>query len=223
MDDPVQALAYAEADFEQPHSMFVGACLGFFAEMGAEPDQILDLGCGPCDIVARLARRLTFDRFDAVDGSGAMIDLARKRLEAEGLADRVRLIHGYIPADPPGHGIYDAIVSNSILHHLNDPMDLWHAVKRLARPRAAVFVMDLTRPESEAAAQALVDAYAEGEPDILRHDFYHSLLAAYRPHEVVEQLAAAGLSGLSVSVPTDRHVIVSGRISETVVHKAGLI
>ncbi|MBI1195665.1 MAG: methyltransferase domain-containing protein [Gammaproteobacteria bacterium] len=223
MDDPDQAMAYAEADFEQPHTMFVDECLGFFGCAGVEPREIMDLGCGPCDIVARLARRLAFDRFDAIDGAEAMIALARRRLEAEGLADRVRLIRGYIPNDLPEQASYDAIVSNSILHHLNDPMDLWRAVKRLTRPGAAVFVMDLRRPPSEDAAKAMVDEYAGGEPDVLRHDFYCSLLAAYRPDEVAEQISAAGLSGLSVSVPTDRHLIVSGRISATDVHKAALI
>ena len=222
MDDPAQALAYAEADFEAPHSMFVDDCLACFEAMRAKPREIVDLGCGPGDIVVRLARRLSFDRFDAIDGAGAMIELARHRLQAEGMQDRIRLIHGHIPADLHELGSYDAIVSNSILHHLDDPMNLWHAVNRLARPGAVIFVMDLLRPESERAAQTLVDEYAAGEPDVLRHDFYHSLLAAYRWEEVAAQLADAGLSGLSVSVPSDRHLIVSGRLAETDSHKAGL-
>lgn len=223
MNDPAQALAYAEADFEQPHTMFVDDCLAFFSSQRAEPRNVLDLGCGPGDIVARLARRLPFDRLDAIDGAGAMIELAQRRMQSEGLTGRVSLIHGYIPDDLPEYGDYDAIVSNSILHHLNEPMDLWRAVKSLARPGAVVFVMDLRRPESVYAAQALVDEYAAGEPAVLRNDFYHSLLAAYRPAEVDEQLANAGLACLSVSTPTDRHMVVCGRIPETDAHKTELI
>jgi len=218
MDDPDQAQAYAEADFEQPHSMFVEDCLTFFDSVGADPRHILDLGCGPGDIVARLARRLRFDGFDAVDGAPAMIALARRRLQTEGLADKVRFIHGYIPDGLSECGTYDAIVGNSILHHLSDPMDLWRVVKRLGRPGAAVFIMDLRRPESELAAEALVDEYAVGEPEVLRHDFFYSLLAAYRPGEVKGQLAVSGLTGLSVSASTDRHLIVSGRITESDTH-----
>ncbi len=223
MDDPDQALAYAEADFEQPHTMFVEDCLVFFESIQVDPRHILDLGCGPGDIVARLAGRLSFDRFDAVDGSVAMIELARRRLLSAGLTERVHLIQGHIPDDLSELTAYDAIISNSILHHLNDPMDLWRVIKQLGRPGAAVFIMDLRRPESEYAARALVNEYAADEPEVLRHDFYHSLLAAYRLDEVTAQLAASGLTELSVSEPTDRHLIVCGRISETDVHKTVLI
>jgi hypothetical protein len=56
----------------------------------------------------------------------------------------------------------------------------------------------------------LVDTYASGEPDVLRRDFYHSLCAAFTPAEVEDQLAAAGLHGLSVEVISDRHLVVHG-------------
>jgi hypothetical protein len=51
-------------------------------------------------------------------------------------------------------------------------------------PGAPVLVMDLMRPASPAAAEALVEQYAAGEPEVLRRDFYNSLLAAFEPGEV---------------------------------------
>jgi hypothetical protein len=74
--------------------------------------------------------------------------------------------------------------------------------------------VELFRPENQAAARQLVEAYASGEPEILRRDFYNSLLAAFEPPEVEAQLAAAGLDGLSVTVISDRHLVVHGTISE---------
>ena len=69
----------------------------------------------------------------------------------------------------------------------------------------------LARPASPEAAQAVVDAYAADEPDVLRRDFLLSLHASYRTDEVQAQLGAAGLGGLEVGMVSDRHLGVWGR------------
>ncbi len=102
------------------------------------------------------------------------------------------------------------MISNSLLHHLNDPQVLWQSVLRHAAPGAPVFVMDLRRPDSLESAAALTNTYAANEPDILRNDFYHSLLAAYRVDEIQAQLRCAGIDWLTVSALGDRHIIVYG-------------
>jgi hypothetical protein len=45
---------------------------------------------------------------------------------------------------------------------------------------------------------------------VLRHDFYHSLCAAFEPAEIEAQLAAANLHELSVDILSDRHLVVHG-------------
>jgi len=105
-----------------------------------------------------------------------------------------------------------AVISNSLLHHLPNPLQFWQAIRRLAEPGACVLVMDLLRPESPEAAQAIVDRYAAGEPAILRRDFYNSLLAAFTEDEVAGQLATMNLTRLLIDVPDDRHWVVGGRI-----------
>jgi hypothetical protein len=72
--------------------------------------------------------------------------------------------------------------------------------------------MDLLRPESTEAAQALVEQYAADAPAILRRDFYNSLLAAYTEDEVAAQLAEMNLSRLLIDVPDDRHWMAGGII-----------
>jgi len=93
---------------------------------------------------------------------------------------------------------------------MRDPLALWQTVKHCAMPGAPGFVMDLCRPDSRERAQALVDEYAADEPPVLRHDFFHSLLAAYLPEEVEAQLGATGLEGLKVEQISDRHLLISG-------------
>ena len=62
-------------------------------------------------------------------------------------------------------------------------------------------------------SQRLVGLYAADAPEVLREDFYNSLLAAYRPEEVSTQLIRAGLDRLKLETPSDRHWVVSGTLS----------
>lgn len=210
MDDAAQARAYAEADFSEPHAHFVA----LFRESFPDEDlagMVLDLGCGPADVTLRLARAYPRCQVDGLDGAAAMLDLGKEAVRQAGLEARVRLVQGYLPGAEPPRAAYDAVVSNSLLHHLAEPAVLWDSVKRWAKPGAPVLVMDLLRPDSPAALDALVARYAADAPEVLRRDFAHSLRAAYRLEEVREQLANAGLAELAVRTVSDRHLLVSGR------------
>ena len=213
MDEFEQARAYAEADFSEPNERFVA----LFAEKfpGLRAGSLLDLGCGPGDLTLRLARRNPGLTVHGLDGSRPMLAFGEARLRDEpDLAARVRFLPGILPGATLPLDAYDAIVSNSLLHHLHDPMVLWRAVLGYGAPGAAVLLMDLFRPGSAAAARGIVEAYAGAEPDVLKQDFHNSLCAAFTPDEVREQLAASGLQALEVSVVSDRHMIVAGRLPE---------
>lgn len=212
MDDDEQARAYAEADFEDANSRFIGAFRKTFGdtEIGGE---VLDLGCGPGDIAMRFARAYPQCRITGVDGAQAMLRCGELNLAgAADIGGRVRFIHGMLPGARLPRETYDVVISNSLLHHLPDPGVMWASVKRFAAPGAPVFVMDLMRPMSRDGARAIVDQYAAGEPDVLREDFYNSLLAAFEPAEIESQLAEAGLERLAVRPISDRHVAIAGRM-----------
>ena len=214
MDDPQQALAYASADFTEAHSRIVDSFAGYFPDQGLRGD-ILDLGCGPGDISFRFTYRYPECSVVGVDGSKAMIALANQRKARAGdVGDRITFIEGLIPDVPLDTVPYTAIISNSLLHHLHKPHVLWETIHRYAGAGTKIYVVDLFRPENHAAARQLVAAYASGEPEILRRDFYNSLLAAFEPGEVEAQLARAGLDALSVAVISDRHLVVHGTIHE---------
>ena len=209
MDDADQARAYAAADFEQPHNEFITQFRRRFADRSVQ-GCVLDLGCGPCDITRRFALTYPDCTLHAVDGAAHMLTLGADMLRHNGLATRITLVKARLPdAALPRTG-YDAVISNSLLHHLADPQVLWHSITRYARPGAPVFIMDLSRPDSTAAARALMEQYAAGEPEVLRQDFYNSLCAAYRPDEIAAQLQAAGLGHLTIETISDRHCIVHG-------------
>ena len=209
MDDVAQARAYAQADFAEENQGFVDRFRDYFPEWTG--GHVVDFGCGPADIPIRFLRAFPDARITGVDASRPMLDLATKAVTAAGLTDKITLRCERFQAMTSPE-LADALLSNSLLHHVPNPLQFWFHLKQWAKPGACILVMDLLRPESTDAAQALVDQYAAHENPILKRDFYNSLLAAFTEDEVAAQLAEMNLSRLLIDVPDDRHWVVGGII-----------
>ena len=140
-----------------------------------------------------------------------MLKFAQEAVERAALGKRIQLRWIRLRGTEEVDDSFDTVISNSLLHHLADPMVLWHCVKQFGGAGAAVFIMDLNRPNSQTSAAQLVTQYSGGEPEILRRDFFNSLLASYRPEEIEEQLKQAELP-FKVEVVSDRHVVIYGNL-----------
>lgn len=209
MDGAEQAEAYAVADFSAVNARFVDVFRKHYP--GFEHGTIVDLGCGPADIAIRLVRVLPGITLVAIDGSHAMLEHARRAVGSAGLNGRVELRHSLLPGLDTGGRHFDALISNSLLHHLHDPMVLWSEIKHITTVGAPILVLDLMRPRTADRARALVETYVRDERPILKSDFYNSLLAAFTIDEIRSQLAAAGLDrALTVEAISDRHLSVHG-------------
>ena len=209
MEEDEQARAYAEADFEEAHSRFIALFREHFPDLSQ--GTALDLGCGPGDITFRFARAHPTMSVHGVDGSEAMLHYGRVALAQDPkLARRVELITGFLPGATLPRASYEAVISNSLLHHLHDPSILWNSVRRFAAPGAPIYVMDLLRPDSDADVERLVETYAGREPEVLKRDFHNSLKAAFTVSEVNDQLRQAELRQLHVKTVSDRHLLVTG-------------
>ena len=208
MDGAEQARAYADADFTEPHEAFVARFRELFPDFA--DGLVLDLGCGTADVTVRFARAYPETRVHGIDGARAMLDEGARHVARTTLADRVTLELRRLPDPSLSDAAYDAVVSNSLLHHLADPTVLWATIRAAALADAPVCIMDLRRPPHTDTARRLVDTYAGEESQVLRDDFYHSLCAAYTPEEVQSQLADSELEHLQVEPIGDRHLLVWG-------------
>jgi len=212
MDVPEEAAAYAAADFSAVNQAFVDRLV----ELLGPPDvpralpRALDLGTGPADIPLRVIRLRPNLRITAVDGSAAMLRLARSAIEraGAGAAERIQLVRADAKSLPFPAGSFDVIFSNSLLHHVADPAAMWSEIRRLIRPAGLIFLRDLARPATTADAAAIVEQYAGNESPMLREEFYRSLLAAYRVEEVRGQVELAALQQMNVAMSSDRHLDV---------------
>jgi cyclopropane fatty-acyl-phospholipid synthase-like methyltransferase len=209
MDDPEQVRAYAEADFQEENQGFVDYFLRLYDDL--DDGHVVDLGCGPGDIAIRLARSHPNCRITGIDASSPMVAWAEEAVKKAGLAHRIDFLCQRFQ-DASLLAPADALISNSLAHHVPNPLRFWYGMKNLVKSGGPVLVMDLLRPDSPEEAQAIVDQYAAQAPERLRQDFFHSLLAAFTEDEVASHLAELNLSRLMVDVPDDRHWIVYGHV-----------
>lgn len=209
MDGLEQARAYAQADFSEENQAFVDHFVERYPE--CTEGLVLDLGCGPADIPIRIVQKQPSLKVLGIDASIPMIDLARVAIEKAGLSGRITLECQRIQEVTLPDGA-DAVISNSLVHHIPNALQFWYAVKTLAKPGSPVLVMDLLRPDSPEDAEAMVNQYASQESAQLRKDFYNSLLSAWTEDEVAAQLAELNLSRLLIDVLDDRHWVVYGRV-----------
>jgi ubiquinone/menaquinone biosynthesis C-methylase UbiE len=207
MSEKEQALAYANANFEEPHNHFLELLTNLIEKKLIFSGDVLDLGTGAADIAIRFAQSFPSFHIDAVDGSNTMLDEARKVISKHELDDRIDLIHSPIQNIKSLEKEYVIIMSNSLLHHLHNPMVLWKLIKK-AEGTPIIIIMDLMRPKNMKEVDELVHKYARGEPEILQKDFRNSLKAAFTTEEIFLQLQNAGLESLNISTVSDRHLVI---------------
>lgn len=209
MDDVEQAQAYAEADFSEPHDAFVRHFSSRFPNFSGI--NVLDLGCGTADVIIRFACAYPGVKITGIDGAQAMLDIGVRAVGKRKFTRRIRLQKCVLPDAELLQIKYDAVISNSLLHHLNDPSVLWQTARSCAKPQAQIFIMDLLRPDTVKFAKGLVQRYAADASPVLQKDFFNSLLAAYSIEEIRHQLKRSRLDFLNIETVSDRHVLIWGK------------
>src|SRR5690606_35707552 len=112
---------------------------------------------------------------------------------------------------PYADGLFDAVMSNSIVHHIPEPGAALAEMARVLRPGGLFFVRDLLRPGDYATVDQLVATYAGDANAHQRQMFRDSLCAALTLDEMRGLLSAVGLAPASVRQTTDRHWTVCAR------------
>lgn len=201
MDTPEEANEYDAMDHREVNRRFVA---DFLAAQGpCRGGMILDVGTGTARIPIELCRNDAQARVVAMDLAFSMIELARRNVREAGLEGRITPYWG--DAKEAVGGPFEAVISNSIVHHIPDPAKALGTMAQAVSPGATLFVRDLARPDSRAELQALVDRYAAGESESARGMFAASLHAALRVDEVRALVRDLGWDENDVRMTSDRH------------------
>ena len=217
----LQVKAYAEADFSDTDENIIKKLEAFLRNKGKKVDEntsIVDLGCGPGNIAQRIALKWPSAQILGIDGSEEMLKIARRR--AALLADDFDLKGlSYLQTDISliAKGLVkvplaDIVVSNSLLHHLHDPLVFWNAIKNVSSCGAIQYHRDLERPASSKEVLEMQRKYLPDSPFALRKDYIASLHAAFTVIEVREQIQTVGLNGLNVLKVDERYLEVAGTV-----------
>jgi len=201
MDTFEEAVEYDSMDHSEVNRVFVTDLLA----AGKIAGDVLDLGTGTGQIPIELCHRTEDVRVMGVDLAAYMLDQARINIELETLTDRI--VFDLIDAKtlPHGDGQFDVVMSNSIIHHVPDPLPVMAEAVRVTKSGGIVFFRDLIRPVDEESLAQLVATYAADCNEIQTKMFSDSLRAAFTVQEIQELVVELGLEKNTVTATSDRH------------------
>ncbi len=209
MDSPEEAREYDGMDHSEVNRRFASDLLA----AGAAGD-MLDLGTGTAQIPIEVLRQEAEGRIMAADVAAAMLEVAHYNVHVAGFPDRIQLDLIDAKALHYRDGMFDVVMSNSLVHHLPDPFPALQEAVRVTRPGGLLFFRDLARPETAEELESLVTQYAGNESEPARRMFAESLRAALRLEEIQQLLADLGFPPESVELTSDRHWTWSARKPE---------
>lgn len=158
------------------------------APLRLRPEAVaLDVGCGRGFVLHSMALRLDgggravgIDIWNAADQSGNGPEAARRNAEAEGVADRVDLVHADARALPFAADTFDAVASCLAIHNIPEPSGRRQAlgeIVRVLKPNGQVAILDFQHTEQYALALSQA-----GLVDVTRSK---PLLAMFPPVRIV--------------------------------------
>ncbi|MDG2015150.1 MAG: class I SAM-dependent methyltransferase [Pirellulaceae bacterium] len=201
MDSPEEARDYDRMDHSEVNRAFVDEFLAAIEN----PQDVLDLGTGTAQIPIELCRRSQACRVMAVDASVNMLDIARGNIDIAGLLERIQLQKDDAKAMGFSDGMFDAVISNSIIHHIPEPMQCLREAQRVTREGGLLFFRDLLRPDSQQALEHLVRTYTGNESEHAQKMFGESLHAALSLEEIGDLVQTLGFDRNTVTQNSDRH------------------
>ena len=167
--------------------------------------EILDVGTGTARIPIALAAADRQARVLALDLSDTMLAQAEMNIAAAGMTPGSASTR----ATPrPSRHVrprpFEGVISNTIIHHIPDPLPALAAMAGLVASAARLWSGTSPVPIRR-ASQALTETYAGGESPEGRALFEASLNAALTLEEIRSLIKDLGLAPENVTMTSDRH------------------
>jgi tRNA (cmo5U34)-methyltransferase len=173
--EPAERVRAYDADMDVMHPLrhkMIDVIMDVLPFDAAAPLWVLDLGVGTGVLAERFLRKFTAGRVIAVDGSHAMLELAKSRLTP--LADRLTLEVADFRRLPTSlaAGSLDAVISAYALHHLNaaDKLAVLRRALALVKPGGWLVNADLVVAADERVERRIQQRRVEGIVSRARSD-----------------------------------------------------
>ena len=201
MDTAEEADGYDEMDHSGPNRALVERLL----ELGVH-GRVLDIGTGPGHIPLLLCDRVAEVRVVGVDLAATMLAHAARHLAQSPHAARVQFELADAKRLQYADASFDSVYSNTILHHVPDPLPFLCEARRVLKPGGVLLIRDLFRPSSAREVEKLVKLHAAAESAYNQELFRASLCAALTAEELREVAREAGLGQAALVIDSDRHM-----------------
>lgn len=206
MDTAAEAIGYNTMDHAEVNRRFVDDLLAL------EPDvrQVVDLGTGTALIPIELCSRHSGAHVIGIDMAESMLAVGRENIAnaaaaQAGLGERIELVAADAKRLPYPDGRFTLAISNSIVHHIPEPLGMLAEAIRVLAPGGKLLIRDLLRPPDSQTVSWLVETYAAGANSHQRQMFDDSLRAALDLDEIRSLVSSLGHDPQAVRATSDRH------------------
>lgn len=203
MDEPESVRQYRDAGLATGNGSSIYLYNLLLLSAAVNPGStVVDLACGPANLLIELAKLHPDANFIGIDLSPEMLRWAEQLKTSVGITN-VRFIEADITAIGalPSGGA-DIVMSTLSLHHLPDKDLLRRCfleIARILKPGGHVHLMDFASLKRQATARYFVYERTKGLGEFLAKDYEYSLRAAYRLEDFAELLPV-----LRAKAPTAR-------------------
>ncbi len=204
MDTQEEATEYDAMDFTEVNRAFARDVVELVCDR-IEPLELLDVGTGTARIPILICQQRPQWQIKAIDMARSMLEIGKENVADAGLEKQIVLEVQNAKQMPYPDANFDLVISNSLVHHLPNPLSFFQEIARVLKSNGAILIRDLIRPESESIMNAIVDEIGLEYDDRQKQLFRDSLHAAFTLDEIEELIQAAGWQDARVYQSSDRH------------------
>lgn len=187
------------------------------ARLGIDSGRLLDVGCGPGNIALKIAKRFPQIQVVGVDFSLNMIHAAGAAATAQQLSGRTAFFAGDANRLSFPDQSFDFVLSNSVLHHLHDPLAMLNEMARVVKPGGIVLLRDLRRP-NRLTFPLHVRWHGRHYSGLMKKLYTDSVRAAYTGKELAQMLGESRLSAARIFYHMRTHLgfVYDGRVGRVI-------
>lgn len=201
MDNDIEAYEYDQMDFTEVNTDF--ALLA--SKLGKKEAKVLDIGTGTARIPLILSDLRPQWHITAVDLAESMLKLASQNIEKAGKSRQITLTLVDGKKMPYDDHSFDVVMSNSLVHHIPNPLDLFKEIDRVVKANGSILIRDLLRPESENDIEEIVKQANLDYNPRQKQLFKDSLHAALTLTEIKKIVSEIGWHHAQVYQSSSRH------------------
>jgi ubiquinone/menaquinone biosynthesis C-methylase UbiE len=201
MDSEQEAMDYDLMDLREVNLNFAQLAV----TLAPNYARVLDVGTGTARIPIIISNLRSQWEIIANDLAKSMLKIAENNVISANKQNRIKLELADAKKMPyPSHE-FDLVISNSLVHHLPNPLPFFEEVKRVVKPEGGILIRDLLRPESEAKIEAIVK-----QADLVYNPhqqklFADSLHAAFSLEEITNIVNQVELQNVKIYQSSDLH------------------